>query len=226
MTTLKKEYAVTEVILRVGVTRVFFFSPQRFPLFTQTDSVIPPGEQSWPRSRQTSPAFIKGSCRSCQRSRQEVEEPGRERKIGYRGREGTCERKGCVFFASSTESHSSVRAHLRSVTSPAVATPTTPISTTIVRSAKTDNIKAGTGDNTRDKCVELLYDALASDASARTPFSTSIPLCPLRLLTLSTSHRTDFRKGSRSRKGGSSQHPWDDTRIQKQDPLPVCQSEG
>jgi transcription elongation factor S-II len=35
------------------------------------------------------------------------------------------------------------------------------------RTAKSDGIKAGTSDTTRDKCIELIYDALASDSSAR-----------------------------------------------------------
>lgn len=34
------------------------------------------------------------------------------------------------------------------------------------RTAKSDEIKGGTGDATRDKCIELLYDALSSDSSA------------------------------------------------------------
>lgn len=39
------------------------------------------------------------------------------------------------------------------------------------RTAKSDEIKGGTGDATRDKCIELLYDALSSDSSARASFS-------------------------------------------------------
>lgn len=45
-------------------------------------------------------------------------------------------------------------------------TPTMPTAKNDVRSAKLDGIKAGTGDATRDKCVELIYDSLASDSSA------------------------------------------------------------
>jgi len=36
------------------------------------------------------------------------------------------------------------------------------------RSAKTDGVKGGTGDSTRDKCVELVYDALVADTTAPT----------------------------------------------------------
>lgn len=51
-------------------------------------------------------------------------------------------------------------------------TPVTPTSAstnkTDARTAKTDGVKIDiTGDKTRDKCVELIYDALASDSGAR-----------------------------------------------------------
>jgi len=51
------------------------------------------------------------------------------------------------------------------VSSPA-GTPTTPTATNVVRTSKSDGVKGGTGDATRDKCVELLYDGLACDANA------------------------------------------------------------
>ncbi|KAF9005195.1 transcription elongation factor [Cyathus striatus] len=47
------------------------------------------------------------------------------------------------------------------------STPITPTSARQeVRTAKSDGVKGGLGDNTRDKCIELIYDALAFDASA------------------------------------------------------------
>ncbi|PPR05519.1 hypothetical protein CVT26_009003 [Gymnopilus dilepis] len=50
---------------------------------------------------------------------------------------------------------------------PAATTPTTPSGANAnTRTAKLDGVKGKTGDNTRDKCVELIYDALASDATA------------------------------------------------------------
>jgi len=52
-----------------------------------------------------------------------------------------------------------------SVTSP-VAPPVTPTGASTTRSAKGDKVKAGTGDSTRDKCIELIYDALAHDSGA------------------------------------------------------------
>ena len=39
-----------------------------------------------------------------------------------------------------------------------------------VRTFKSDGAKGGTGNNTRDKCIELIYDGLASDATSRTSF--------------------------------------------------------
>ncbi|KDR72829.1 hypothetical protein GALMADRAFT_142559 [Galerina marginata CBS 339.88] len=44
-------------------------------------------------------------------------------------------------------------------------TPTGSIPNVSTRSSKTDGVKGKTGDTTRDKCVELIYDALACDSS-------------------------------------------------------------
>jgi len=55
---------------------------------------------------------------------------------------------------------------------PVAASASTPITPTgsmvkaAARSSKTDGVKGKTGDTTRDKCVELIYDALACDSSA------------------------------------------------------------
>lgn len=47
-------------------------------------------------------------------------------------------------------------------------TPSTPTASKIeLRTAKGDGVKVRTGDSTRDKCAELIYDALASDSGAR-----------------------------------------------------------
>lgn len=37
-----------------------------------------------------------------------------------------------------------------------------------LRTCKTDGVVGGTGDMTRNKCIELIYDGLACDATART----------------------------------------------------------
>lgn len=46
-------------------------------------------------------------------------------------------------------------------------TPTGASAKLTTRSSKTDGVKGGIGDATRDKCCELIYDALASDSGAR-----------------------------------------------------------
>ncbi|KAF8639349.1 hypothetical protein AX17_001568 [Amanita inopinata Kibby_2008] len=45
-------------------------------------------------------------------------------------------------------------------------TPVTPSGSSGTRSSKSDGVKGTTGDATRDKCMELIYDALAHDSSA------------------------------------------------------------
>jgi transcription elongation factor S-II len=60
------------------------------------------------------------------------------------------------------------------------ATPITPtgstakLNTSSARSAKADGVKGGTGDSTRDKCVELVYDALVADTTAPTELVLSL----------------------------------------------------
>lgn len=58
-----------------------------------------------------------------------------------------------------------------SVGTPPPKTPTTPTvgSQDVARSAKLDGVKVNaTGDKTRDKCIELIYDALSIGSTART----------------------------------------------------------
>jgi transcription elongation factor S-II len=52
-------------------------------------------------------------------------------------------------------------------------TPTGSASKLETRSAKIDGVKGSLGDATRDKCMTLVYDALALDSGARQFFSTS-----------------------------------------------------
>jgi hypothetical protein len=57
---------------------------------------------------------------------------------------------------------------------PPIATATAPAAQkSDARTAKADGAKGGTGDITRDKCVELIYDGLAFDATARMSFCSS-----------------------------------------------------
>lgn len=61
-----------------------------------------------------------------------------------------------------------------SVASNGPESPSTPMTPTLsssgsksdLRTAKTDGVKIGIGEPTRDKCAELIYDALASDSAA------------------------------------------------------------
>jgi len=61
-----------------------------------------------------------------------------------------------------------------SVVSNGPDSPSTPLTPTMslssskldLRTAKTDGVKINIGDTTRDKCAELIYDALASDSAA------------------------------------------------------------
>jgi len=75
----------------------------------------------------------------------------------------------------------------------AASIPGTPITSTgsasklETRSAKIDGIKGSSGDSTRDKCMTLIYDALAYDSGARQSLLTT--LSPW--LTSFISHRTD-----------------------------------
>lgn len=71
---------------------------------------------------------------------------------------------------------------------PPPATPTTPSSTgtpgsnkSDVRTAKSDGVVIAkmTGDVTRDKCLELIYDALVFDSGAREcPHALPVPADP------------------------------------------------
>lgn len=57
---------------------------------------------------------------------------------------------------------------IASAASPAPSTPTAATSNSDIRSSKSDGININvTGDKTRDKCLELIYDALAFDSGAR-----------------------------------------------------------
>jgi len=62
----------------------------------------------------------------------------------------------------------------------AAATPITPTvkanTSATARTAKADGVKVGTGDATRDKCVELIYDALAGDTMARASDCFNLPV--------------------------------------------------
>jgi len=64
-------------------------------------------------------------------------------------------------------------------TSVTPSTPATPVPVngkSEFRTAKGDGAKApGTGDSTRDRCMELIYDGIACDSGARELTSASLP---------------------------------------------------
>ncbi|KAF9530127.1 transcription factor S-II, central domain-containing protein [Crepidotus variabilis] len=69
--------------------------------------------------------------------------------------------KASVEKAKATSGSASINA----AKSPVV--PTTPVGQkNDIRNSKTDGVKGGTGDTTRDRCLELIYDGLACDATA------------------------------------------------------------
>ncbi|KAG5645299.1 hypothetical protein DXG03_006488 [Asterophora parasitica] len=70
-------------------------------------------------------------------------------------------------LANGSKVHPNGKDRKGSIASPAPGTPMTPMAST-TRSAKGDAVKAQTGDITRDKCVELLYDGMAHDSGAPT----------------------------------------------------------
>ncbi|KAH7925798.1 transcription elongation factor [Leucogyrophana mollusca] len=75
--------------------------------------------------------------------------------------------KGSVTAKAPTNGKTPVRKASTSVTPSNPATPTATNGKTDVRTAKGDGAKVGaTGDLTRDRCAELIYDALACDSTA------------------------------------------------------------
>ena len=85
-----------------------------------------------------------------------------------------------------------VTRHLKETTTKSATTPVTPTTSAAkpatLRTAKLDGVTINfTGDKTRDKCAELLYDALASDSGAREYHHHSflLPLPPLTAVTAS-----------------------------------------
>lgn len=70
--------------------------------------------------------------------------------------------------ASSTRSYAHRLLERKASVASTPGTPSTPTAAKVeLRTAKGDGVKGSTGDSTRDKCTELIYDALASDSGAR-----------------------------------------------------------
>jgi len=82
--------------------------------------------------------------------------------------------KQSIGSGSTTPKISTTAARKPSIVSNGPDSPSTPMTPTMsssssksdIRNAKTDLVKMNAGDTTRDKCAELIYDALASDSAA------------------------------------------------------------
>jgi hypothetical protein len=82
------------------------------------------------------------------------------------------------------------------------STPTAANSNSGARTAKNDGVSTSiTGDKTRDKCIEILYDALALESGFRT-LRSSAPLYPSRVAYLIHSIRSHLAAGSHRRRHG------------------------
>lgn len=66
------------------------------------------------------------------------------------------------------------------------------------RSAKTDGVKGATGDSTRDRCVELVYDALVADTTAPTELVLSMSRAVEKSVLELTSGTTEYKSKIRS----------------------------
>ena len=103
-------------------------------------------------------------------------------------------------------SSSSAAASKSASGSPAIPSP--PVIKAELRTAKGDGISTvWTGDKTRDKCVELFYDALASDSGARKFLrffsSSKLTDCPLAANDLIVSRATAVEKAVWNNQGGT-----------------------
>ena len=152
---MKQDFTVTEAILRVGVARPIFFFSKRYLTWSQESKAgLAVGKLRQHESKEVAD-FAKDLVKKW---KSQVEKD----KLSAGGGEARPNGKG-LLARFLVRFHCSV---LHIVLSPA-ATPTTPTATNVVRTSKSDGVKGGTGDVTRDKCVELLYDGLACDANAR-----------------------------------------------------------
>lgn len=91
------------------------------------------------------------------------------------------------------------------------------------RTAKSDNVNISlTGDGTRDKCMELIYNALASDSNAR-EFCFVQWMSEIANRRIPPSGRPHRQTRVRHRSHRRIRPRGSDRSLQGQDPLPVCQ---
>ena len=153
--------------------------------------IIVAGEQSWPRRRKTALAFCERRLRTRQRYRPVMENGSGQGEAGcrnpFKGRRET--RRRCAPFFSRVSNNKSNEIGgaplskappnkappLRKASTASVSAATAGASNSGVRTAKSDGVSTSiTGDKTRDKCIEILYDALALESGFR---ASSLSFC-------------------------------------------------
>jgi len=165
---------VTEPILRVGVARPFFLSP-RAPLIAEFIDLrydlqeskigLAVGKLRTNNSKAVSELakeIVKQWKTAVEKAKMKATPP-----VTTNGSAGmfTCVPLIVQFFI---HDHSPDKKPAKGSSTP--VTPAGSSANVALRTAKSDGFKGKVGDNTRDKCVELLYDALACDADARAYF--------------------------------------------------------
>lgn len=170
---MKKDFVVNETILRVGVSRRFF-SPQEISflfwiprvlthelVLQESKAGLAVGKLRQHESKEVADLakeVVKKWKNEVEKAKAQAGGSAAGQKAGASTPFYRC--RGCSgsFRGSSG----------RKASTASVATPVTPTPKPEVRRATTDGVSiAVTGDPTRDKCVELIYDALASDSGAR-----------------------------------------------------------
>ena len=173
LNTLKQHAKITEAVLRVSValyleTKSLTFS--RIPQESKAGLAV--GKLRSHAAKQVSEL----AKEIVKKWKTEVE---REKAAAGGGAKATAKPPGAfeVSHLLTVDKRSSVLAAKKAGSSSAAATPSTPVTPTVSsggskasdsRSAKSDGVKIEySGDKTRDKCAELIYDALVFDSGAR-----------------------------------------------------------
>ena len=188
LSSLKKQPNINEAVLRVSRPLLSFQSTLEVTALHSTT-----GKQSWSRRWETAIAYGQACVRGSKRYREKVEERRRKGQTHHQRHPRTpltfyvqakyvpyhsCVRRSLTTFAApkkpaiSTTTSSKINSVPPSITSPAIPKIET-------RTAKGDGVSANwTGDKTRDRCIELLYDALALESGARTSTACLLPSLP------------------------------------------------
>jgi hypothetical protein len=166
--------------------------------------IVVAGEQSWSRRRETALARVEGRLRARQGDRTHLENGRRQGEAGRRDRlKGHREsRLRCAKFLYFPLSYLTVLIKAAGATnvppqrkaSTASVTPSTAGASNNngARTAKSDGVSTSiTGDKTRDKCIEMLYDALALESGFRASSTSPSPV-PIKLTSLRLQRLTSY----------------------------------